>query len=51
MGVLSLLFGLLIIIFPGAGALAIAFWIGAYALIFGTMLIALAFRLRRFRHV
>jgi uncharacterized membrane protein HdeD (DUF308 family) len=51
MGVLSLLFGLLIIIFPGAGALAIAFWIGAYALIFGTMLIALAFRLRRFRQV
>jgi uncharacterized membrane protein HdeD (DUF308 family) len=51
MGILSLLFGLLIIIFPGAGALAIAFWIGAYALIFGTMLIALAFRLRRFRHV
>jgi uncharacterized membrane protein HdeD (DUF308 family) len=51
MGILSLLFGLLIIIFPGAGALAIAFWIGAYALIFGTMLIAFAFRLRRFRHV
>jgi uncharacterized membrane protein HdeD (DUF308 family) len=50
-GILSLLFGILIIIFPGAGALAIAFWIGAYALIFGIMLIALAFRLRRFRHL
>jgi uncharacterized membrane protein HdeD (DUF308 family) len=49
-GVLSLLFGILIIIFPGAGALAIAFWIGAYALIFGIMMIALAFRLRGFRH-
>jgi uncharacterized membrane protein HdeD (DUF308 family) len=50
-GFLSLLFGILIIIFPGAGALAIAFWIGAYALIFGIMLIALAFRLRGFRHL
>jgi uncharacterized membrane protein HdeD (DUF308 family) len=51
MGVLSLLFGFLIIIFPGAGALVIAFWIGAYALVFGIMLIALAFRLRAFRHL
>ena len=51
MGVLSLLFGFFIIIFPSAGALAIAFWIAAYALIFGIMLIALAFRLRSFREV
>ena len=49
-GILSLLFGILIIICPGAGALAIAFWIGAYALIFGILMIALAFRLRGFRH-
>jgi uncharacterized membrane protein HdeD (DUF308 family) len=45
-GVLSLLFGLLILISPGAGALAILFWIGAYALLFGIMLVILAFRLR-----
>ena len=47
MGVLSLLFGLFILIFPSA----VVFWIGAYALLFGFMLIALAFRLRGFRHL
>jgi uncharacterized membrane protein HdeD (DUF308 family) len=51
MGVLSLLFGLFILIFPGAGALALLFWIAAYALVFGFMLIVLAFRLRGFREL
>jgi uncharacterized membrane protein HdeD (DUF308 family) len=51
MGVLSLLFGLFILIFPGAGALTLLFWIGAYALVFGFMLIVLAFRLRGFREL
>src|SRR4029077_4374515 len=51
MRVLSVLFGFLILIFPGAGALAIVIWIGAYALLFGIMLIALAFLLRRFRQL
>jgi uncharacterized membrane protein HdeD (DUF308 family) len=45
-GVLSVLVGLLIAARPGAGLLAWVWIVGAYALLFGIVLLALAFRLR-----
>jgi len=46
MGILSILFGLLLFIYPGTGALAVIYWIGAYAVVFGVLMVALAVRLR-----
>ncbi len=45
-GVASVVFGILLLLFPGAGALAVVWLIGAYALIFGGLLLMLAIRLR-----
>jgi uncharacterized membrane protein HdeD (DUF308 family) len=45
-GVLSVAFGVLLIAQPGPGALALVFWIGAFALAFGVLQLALALRLR-----
>lgn len=45
-GVASVLFGLAMVFWPGAGALALIWMIGAYAVVFGAMLVGLAWRLR-----
>jgi uncharacterized membrane protein HdeD (DUF308 family) len=45
-GIASVALGVLLILFPGPGALALVLWIGAYALVSGALLIALGFRLR-----
>ena len=48
-GALAIVFGVIMLLAPGAGALAMVFWIGAYALIFGITLVALGLRLRGWR--
>jgi uncharacterized membrane protein HdeD (DUF308 family) len=45
-GLASLLFGVLVILAPIAGALVLALWVGAYWLIFGVLLISFGFRMR-----
>jgi uncharacterized membrane protein HdeD (DUF308 family) len=45
-GIVSVLFGVLLAVWPATGALAVLWLIGAYAMLFGTLLIALGFRMR-----
>jgi uncharacterized membrane protein HdeD (DUF308 family) len=45
-GVLSIVFGAILFARPGAGALALAWMIGWFAIVFGCLFIALAFRLK-----
>jgi uncharacterized membrane protein HdeD (DUF308 family) len=45
-GILSIALGIMLALFPSAGALALVIWIGGYVAASGVLLIALAFRLR-----
>jgi uncharacterized membrane protein HdeD (DUF308 family) len=44
-GVASIAFGMLLFFFPGIGVLAVAIWIGAYAIVFGALNVGLGLRL------
>jgi uncharacterized membrane protein HdeD (DUF308 family) len=49
-GLASLIWGVLLLVWPLTGALVLTWWMGAYALFFGGALIALAVRLHRQHH-
>jgi uncharacterized membrane protein HdeD (DUF308 family) len=48
-GIVSVVFGVLVMMFPGAGALALVWMVSFYAVLTGVLLLALAFRLRSAR--
>jgi uncharacterized membrane protein HdeD (DUF308 family) len=45
-GVLSIVWGVLLFLAPAAGAVVLTWWLGAYSLLFGILLLVLAFQLR-----
>jgi uncharacterized membrane protein HdeD (DUF308 family) len=49
-GALSVIFGLIVLIAPGAGALGLIWMIGTYSIIFGVLLVGLSLRLRKHVH-
>jgi len=48
-GIISVLFGAIIIMAVGAGALGLVWAMAAYSMLFGILFVALTFRLRKHR--
>jgi len=46
-GIASIVFGVLLFAAPGTGALVLAWWLGAYILVFGILTLGVALKLRR----
>src|SRR6266699_352769 len=49
-GLLSVVFGVLVLLAPGAGALGLIWAIASYSIVFGILFVALALRLRKHSH-
>lgn len=49
-GGLAVLFGILMFMWPGSGALALTWLIGIFAIVYGAALLVLAYRIRDVRH-
>ena len=48
-GIVSVLFGIALLVAPLVGAVVLTWWLGAYALVFGIALLVLAFKLKAAR--
>ncbi len=46
-GIVSILFGLALVVAPIIGAVVLTWWFGGYAIAFGALLLVLAFKLRK----
>ena len=47
---LSVAFGALLLFRPLVGALAVVWWLGAYAIVYGILMTVFGFRLRSYMH-